>query len=312
MASKDPAYEIIRTNKVKLQEYLQAKSSEVLDHSCQTGIVLRSEYASLKSENDPIARTRHLVDLVLDKGEVMCMRFLEAVLVPLRSEIPLLDQWISQHEQQLKMMGVDLSRTAGKAIPGAASRKTKKTSGGNIFVKIKNIFYKDNPEEPVEILDLSHCGIGTEEMKRLQPGLHRCKELVLRDNKIGDSGLRLLADGMLGREGSLETLDLRECSLRDKSGSSLSVILKANTRLKSLELTHNKIRDSGLRLLADGMLGREGSLEMLENSLHSIGEQSSGSRPTKRRRALSSEDRERIAAEPAGLLTDGQIDPSSS
>ncbi|CAN0425862.1 unnamed protein product [Lampetra planeri] len=433
MASKDPAYEIIRTNKVKLQEYLQAKSSEVLDHSCQTGIVLRSEYASLKSENDPIARTRHLVDLVLDKGEVMCMRFLEAVLVPLRSEIPLLDQWISQHEQQLKMMGVDLSRTAGKAIPGAASRKTKKTSGGNIFVKIKNIFYKDNPgddyrelllkltsltrdynarpgepavfllermvkpilvlyyrqqetkehellargkqheelirraqregmtykklfdpiekkkhprlvivvgipgsgktmlskfivhsllsEEPVEILDLSHCGIGTEEMKRLQPGLHKCKELVLsyneigdsglrlladgmlgregslktldlcycsltyksgsslsvilkantglkslklRDNKIGDSGLRLLADGMLGREGSLETLDLRECSLRDKSGSSLSVILKANTRLKSLELTHNKIRDSGLRLLADGMLGREGSLEMLD------------------------------------------------
>nr|XP_032800668.1 NACHT, LRR and PYD domains-containing protein 3-like isoform X2 [Petromyzon marinus] len=123
MASKDPAYEIIRTNKVKLQEYLQAKSSEVLDHSCQTGIVLRSEYASLKSENDPIARTRHLVDLVLDKGEEVCMRFIEAVLVPLRSEIPLLDQWISQHEQQLNVMGVDLSRTAGKAIAGAASHK---------------------------------------------------------------------------------------------------------------------------------------------------------------------------------------------
>ncbi|XP_078477399.1 NACHT, LRR and PYD domains-containing protein 3-like [Lampetra planeri] len=32
-------------------------------------------------------------------------------------------------------------------------------------------------EEPVERLNLSGCGIGTEEMKRLQPGLHRCKEL---------------------------------------------------------------------------------------------------------------------------------------
>ncbi|XP_075915270.1 NACHT, LRR and PYD domains-containing protein 3-like isoform X2 [Petromyzon marinus] len=147
MASKDPAYEIIRTNKVNLQKYLQAKSSEVLDYSYQTKIVLDSEYASLKSENDPIVRTRHLVDLVLDKGEHVCMRFLEAVLVPLRSEIPLLDQWISQHEQQLNVMGIDLSRTAGKAIPGAASRQTNKTTGWNISVMIKNIFYKDNPGE---------------------------------------------------------------------------------------------------------------------------------------------------------------------
>ncbi|CAN0425786.1 unnamed protein product [Lampetra planeri] len=145
MASKDPAYEIIRTNKVKLLQCLRVQSSEVLDHSQQAGIVLYSEYASLKSENDPIARTRHLVDLVLNKGEDVCMRFLKDVLVPLRSEISLLDQWISQHEQQLNVMGVDLSITAGKAIPGAASRKTKKTSGGKIFVKIKNIFYKDNP-----------------------------------------------------------------------------------------------------------------------------------------------------------------------
>ncbi|XP_078477373.1 NACHT, LRR and PYD domains-containing protein 3-like isoform X3 [Lampetra planeri] len=122
MASKDTAYEIIRTNKVKLQKYLQAKSSEVLDHLYQTEIVLKNEYTTLKSENDPIARTRHLVDLVLDKGEDVCMRILKDVLVPLRSEIPLLDQWISQHEQQLNVMGVDLRRTAGKAIPGAASR----------------------------------------------------------------------------------------------------------------------------------------------------------------------------------------------
>ncbi|XP_075915241.1 ribonuclease inhibitor-like isoform X2 [Petromyzon marinus] len=119
-------------------------------------------------------------------------------------------------------------------------------------------------EEPVETLNLSGWDIGTEEMKRLQPGLHRCKKLLLSENEIRDSGLRLLADGMLGREGSLETLVLYQCSLTDKSGSSLSVILKANTGLKILELSGNKIRDSGLRLLADGMLGREGSLETLD------------------------------------------------
>ncbi|XP_078740340.1 ribonuclease inhibitor-like [Lampetra fluviatilis] len=89
------------------------------------------------------------------------------------------------------------------------------------------------------------------------------KNLWLSDNEIGDSGLQLLADGTLGREGSLETLDLRGCSLTDKSVSSLSVILKANRGLKILLLSGNGIGDSGLRLLADVMLGREGSLEML-------------------------------------------------
>ncbi|XP_075920040.1 NACHT, LRR and PYD domains-containing protein 3-like isoform X1 [Petromyzon marinus] len=123
MASKVSACESIKTNKVNLQKYLQAKSSEVLDYSYQTGIVLDSVYASLKSENNPMARTRDLVDLVLNNGEEVCMRFLKDVLVPLRSEIPLLGQWISQHEQQLNVMGVDLSTTAGKAIPGAASHK---------------------------------------------------------------------------------------------------------------------------------------------------------------------------------------------
>ncbi|XP_075915266.1 ribonuclease inhibitor-like isoform X1 [Petromyzon marinus] len=71
-------------------------------------------------------------------------------------------------------------------------------------------------------------------MKRLQRGLHRCKHLVLY-----------------------------LCSLTDKSGSSLSVILKANTGLKILRLRRNEIGDSGLRLLADGMLEREGRLETL-------------------------------------------------
>ncbi|XP_075920096.1 ribonuclease inhibitor-like isoform X1 [Petromyzon marinus] len=252
MASKDPAYEIIKTNEVNLQKYLQAKSSEVLDHSYQTGIVLDSEYTSLNSENDPVVQTRRLVNLVLIKGEQVCMIFLEDVLVRLRSEIPLLDQWISQHEQQLNAIGVDLSRTAGKAIPRAASHCAALS------------WILMHREEPMETLNLWGCGIGTEEMKRLQRGLHRCKELVLSENEIRDSGLRLLADGMLEREGSLETLELYRCLLMDKSGSSLSVILKANKGLKNLGLTLNEIGDSGLRLLADGMLEREGSLETLD------------------------------------------------
>ncbi|XP_078739127.1 NACHT, LRR and PYD domains-containing protein 3-like [Lampetra fluviatilis] len=119
-------------------------------------------------------------------------------------------------------------------------------------------------EEPIEKLNLQSCGIGTEEMKRLQPALQKCKELWLSGNKIRDSGIQHLADGMAGRKVHLEELELDRCSLTFKSGSSLSVILKANTGMKWLELSDNKITDRGLQLLVDGMVGREWSLEQLD------------------------------------------------
>ncbi|XP_075920101.1 ribonuclease inhibitor-like [Petromyzon marinus] len=122
-------------------------------------------------------------------------------------------------------------------------------------------------EGSLETLELYRCllmdksGSSLSVILKANKGL---KNLGLTLNEIGDSGLRLLADGMLEREGSLETLELYRCLLMDKSGSSLSVILKANKGLKNLGLTLNEIGDSGLRLLADGMLEREGSLETLE------------------------------------------------
>ncbi|CAN0421572.1 unnamed protein product [Lampetra fluviatilis] len=100
-------------------------------------------------------------------------------------------------------------------------------------------------EEPVERLNLSGCGIGTEEMKRLQPGLHRCKELCLNHNEIGDSGLRLLADVMLGREGSLEMLALQGCSLTDKSIPALHDIMITNKALRELLVYDNGFSKEG-------------------------------------------------------------------
>ncbi|XP_061434558.1 NACHT, LRR and PYD domains-containing protein 12-like [Lethenteron reissneri] len=116
-------------------------------------------------------------------------------------------------------------------------------------------------DEPVHRLNLQSCGIGTEDMKRLQPALHRCKVLRLSGNSLTE-GIQLLADGMVGREGNLETLDLDCCSLTDKSSSSLRNILEANAKLKKLRLSGNNLTDI-IQLLVDGMAGREGRLEML-------------------------------------------------
>ncbi|XP_075920228.1 ribonuclease inhibitor-like [Petromyzon marinus] len=104
-------------------------------------------------------------------------------------------------------------------------------------------------EEPVETLNLSGCDIGTEEMKRLQPGLHRCKELLLSLNEIGDSGLQLIADGMLGREGSLETLLLEGCSLKDKSIPALHDIIITNKALRELRVNDNDFSEEGKKEL---------------------------------------------------------------
>ncbi|XP_078476145.1 NACHT, LRR and PYD domains-containing protein 3-like isoform X6 [Lampetra planeri] len=131
MEANGPAYQIIKSNKVKLQTYLQAKYSDALDHSLQADIVDDQEYRSLKSETNPVERTRGLFDLVLGKGNGVCMKFLQAVLVVMRIVIPLLDQWISENEQHIKEIGIDLNRGGNTAIPGAASSPTPHISGAD-------------------------------------------------------------------------------------------------------------------------------------------------------------------------------------
>ncbi|XP_032363257.1 NLR family CARD domain-containing protein 3-like isoform X3 [Etheostoma spectabile] len=76
------------------------------------------------------------------------------------------------------------------------------------------------------------------------------RELDLTDNNLKQSGITLLSAGLESPNCKLETLRMMGCGLSEVSCASLASALKTNpSSLRELELSNNKLQDSGLKLL---------------------------------------------------------------
>ncbi|XP_071028986.1 NLR family CARD domain-containing protein 3-like, partial [Oncorhynchus clarkii lewisi] len=115
-----------------------------------------------------------------------------------------------------------------------------------------------NPHCKLETLRLSGCRVTEEGCASLVSALRsnpsHLRELDLSNNDLKDSGVKLLSDGLGNPHCTLETLRLSGCRVTEEGCASLVSALRSNpSHLRELDLSNNDLKDSGVKLLSDGL-----------------------------------------------------------
>ncbi|XP_016104423.1 NACHT, LRR and PYD domains-containing protein 3-like [Sinocyclocheilus grahami] len=120
----------------------------------------------------------------------------------------------------------------------------------------------------LEILRLSNCSITEEGYTALASALRsnpsHLIELDLTGNDPGPSGVKQLNDLLLDPNCQLKTLSLCNCSITEEECLILTSALKSNpSHLRELNLSRNKLGDSGVKNLSDLLMNPQCKLEKL-------------------------------------------------
>ncbi|XP_072893986.1 NACHT, LRR and PYD domains-containing protein 3-like [Hemitrygon akajei] len=117
--------------------------------------------------------------------------------------------------------------------------------------------------DTIKLLDLLDCRIQCEGIEQLGPGLHKCQELRLAWNKLGDSGVKLVSEALRNPKCKIQKLWLSCVGLTDSGAKDLASALSTNQSLMELNLSHNELRDSGVNLLSDALRNPECKIQRL-------------------------------------------------
>ncbi|XP_072891876.1 NACHT, LRR and PYD domains-containing protein 3-like [Hemitrygon akajei] len=117
--------------------------------------------------------------------------------------------------------------------------------------------------DTIKHLDLQGCHIQCEGIQRLGPGLHKCQELRLGENKLGDSGVKLVSAALRKPECKIQKLGLGKVGLTDTGAEDLASALSTNPSLTELNLNDNKLGDSGVNLLSAALRNPECKIQKL-------------------------------------------------
>ncbi|CAM4598264.1 unnamed protein product [Leuciscus chuanchicus] len=129
-------------------------------------------------------------------------------------------------------------------------------------------------------LILNRCSITEKQSLILTSALKsnpsHLRELNLSWNKLGNSGVKNLSDLLMNPQFKLEKLHLSDCSITEKQSLILTSALKSNpSHLRELNLSWNKLGDSGVKNLSDLLMNPQFKLEKLHLSDCSITEKQS-------------------------------------
>ncbi|XP_067836890.1 NACHT, LRR and PYD domains-containing protein 3-like isoform X1 [Heptranchias perlo] len=118
--------------------------------------------------------------------------------------------------------------------------------------------------DTIKHLNLEYGSIRCEGLQRLGPALHKCRELSLGRNELGDSGVKLLSAALRNPDCKIQKLELWANGLTGSCTDDLSSALSPNRSLTVLNLGNNKLGDSGVKLLSAAVRNPDCKLQKLQ------------------------------------------------
>ncbi|KAM7165083.1 NACHT, LRR and PYD domains-containing protein 3-like isoform 3-T8 [Macrochelys suwanniensis] len=123
-----------------------------------------------------------------------------------------------------------------------------------------------DPNCKLKKLKLEKCNLTVAFYRDLSSALsinQTLRELDLSYNDQGNPGVQDLCKGLKHPNCELQTLRLESCGLRIGSCGSLSHVLRTNQTLSELELKWNRLGDSGVKLLCEGLKCQNSRLQKI-------------------------------------------------
>ncbi|XP_072891835.1 NACHT, LRR and PYD domains-containing protein 3-like [Hemitrygon akajei] len=117
--------------------------------------------------------------------------------------------------------------------------------------------------DTIKHLDLENRHIQCEGIQRLGPGLHKCQELRLSGNDLGDSGMKLVSAALRNPACKIQKLGLNSVGLTDCGAEDLASALSTYPSLTGLDLSYNKLGDSGVKLVSAALRNPECKIQKL-------------------------------------------------
>ncbi|XP_060755162.1 NACHT, LRR and PYD domains-containing protein 12-like isoform X2 [Neoarius graeffei] len=193
------------------------------------------------------------------------------------SGLKLLYEGLKSVKCKLEILSLSNCKLTGSSCEDIASTLRSRNS----FLRKLDLSYNDlqnginrlfsglkSPNCQLDTLRISDCKLTVESCKYIAEALVKSplRELDLSWNDLQDAGMELLSH-KLSLNCNLNILKLSNCKLTEKSCTHIiSVLQKANSSLKELDLSDNDLQNAGVKVLCVGLTSSECVLEIMRLS----------------------------------------------